>query len=208
MTQMNIITLDQDFCDFQPQPVRVPSKPRLRHRWVIKKTSPLTSRPVPSYIGDVRGTSHTASPSPLPPIRHSSTLRSQKSILGPSSGVKLSVSLHRLNQRKKRKVEELLRKQPVTSSSLKPELEVNNLSIQPMSLSKLTSSFEKYESRLRYLTEDRVVEGPIVIRQMDSEPRTRLLRYNTGKRQESSKALLNHTCTSKTLAREFLSEIR
>jgi hypothetical protein len=162
---MNVITLSGDSCKLHPQATRVTPPPRLRSRWTLRKPSP-TSRP--AYIGpSLRLTSPPASnsSSPLPCEQRASLFLTRRTFLGPSNGVRLSVSLQRLNLRKKNRIEALLGGNQGNSALLKPELGRSDPSIRSIFLRKLTPPIKPIEKT------EREMDSTILIRTVRSELR-------------------------------------
>ena len=163
---MNVITLSGDSCKLHPQVARVTPPPRLRSRWTIRKPSPRPSRP--AYIGPplpLTSPPASNSSSPLPCEQRASVFLTRRTFLGPSNGVRLCVSLQRLNQRKKDRIEALLGCSQGNSALLKSGLDQSDPSIRSISLRKLTHSIKSVART------ERELESTILIRTVRSELR-------------------------------------
>lgn len=103
---MNVITLTGDSCQLHPHLTRLTPSPLLRSHRTTKKPIPHPVRP--SYTGVSMRLPSPCSTSPLPSERPASKLRC-RTFIGPRTGVRLSVSLQRLNHQRKERIETLLR---------------------------------------------------------------------------------------------------
>ena len=136
---MNVITLTGDSCQLHPHFTRL-TPPRLRSHRTAKKSS---SRP--AYLGtSLRLPSPSStSPSPLTNERPASLLRwHTRTFIGPRIGVRLSVSLQRLNKQKKARIDALLRNHKDGSGGLRTDLQRIDQTTKSVSLLKITSSIQ------------------------------------------------------------------
>lgn len=164
---MNVITLSGDSCKIHAQAVRV-TPPRLRSRWTMRKPSPRPSPPTyirPSLLLTSPPASNS-SYSPLPSEQRPSLFLTRRTFLGPSNGVRLCVSLQRLNQRKKDRIEALLGCHQGNSALLKPELDRSDHSNRSISLRKLAHSIRPV------VKTEREQESTILIRTIRTELRS------------------------------------